>query len=214
MSWKKNILNAQQEKKMAELILQFENKTQTELAICIAKKCDPYPAATLRFAFLFMLTLSCVTLLFIPSHSNPFLFLSLQTAFFLVGMILGHFSYFKSLCLSAKEVHREVDEKAFEIFCQQELYRLDQGACIFIITSSLERTMRILINKNLSKKVSPAMLDMWAKQFSKKIKQDTFFNAFTDIITEIENNLEKSVEEKTAPLSHTSQICNKITWLN
>lgn len=147
------LLKKKEQEKINHLIEKFEENTFSELIIIIAKKSDPYPAATLRFAFGFSLLITLILSLFFEVRFN-FLFPLASFITFFLGCLIGRLLFIQKWVLTENEKEREVTEKAYQTFFLNGPAKTEHRATSMIYFSILEQKFHFIVDKKISEKFS------------------------------------------------------------
>lgn len=204
-------LNSSEEEEISSLITDFERRTGAEFTIAIAKKSDPYPAATLRFSI--FVTFALAFIMSISFHfSDALILLTGMFITFLLLTPIGRLNFFKKFFIAKIETDRETDEKAIEVFHQMIKAKTTHNRNILLYISLFERKLKILfdekIQEKLSNEKSAEIIEMIGNEFSQK----HFYEGLIKAITVLEENLASHMESFQTPL--LDQHENKILWLD
>ncbi len=139
-------------------IRDFEDKTGCELLVVVTDSCDPYPAATWRFAILSTFILSLFFSTFFEFHSAWMWPVAIFSTLFLMSWI-GKFPLLKKYSLSEWETRRECREKAIELFYTLGHSKVSHEMTAMILVSRLERNIQLLVDEELRREISQQELD-------------------------------------------------------
>jgi len=210
MSWKRNFLNAKEEHQIEEAIAKLERDTGTELIICLVKASDPYPAAPLRFAFLFTLFVSVIST-FLLEFAEILYFMAGQVAVFFIGLVLGHFPFIKKLSYSPREVTREVHEKALELFNSLGLTKTKLRVGVLLAISLSEHRIELVVGNTLKEKITQDDLNHIMSILEGHFVKKEYAEGILESIKTLEEKVTHFFPEKFEG-SEINEISNKIIW--
>lgn len=212
MAWKRKILSQDEETQIEEKIKSFEDETGSELIVCVAKACDPYPAAILRFAIIAAFVTSFLASLYLDFAFNYYLIL-LQFLLLIVFIFVGRTSAVKKYALSQVETEREVDEKALELFFLLGSSQTTHRSSIFLLVSLFEKRIKLLVGRDIKEKLSQEDLDDIVQTIQSEFKRKLFFSGLTKAIDTISVDIKKNFPDKVMSEA-PDELENKITWLD
>lgn len=204
-------LNKNQVKRIESLIEKFENATGAELLLVIGNASDTYPGAILRFAIFssFILTsLACLIFEFKEVVYIPLLQLIITILMVFAGML----PILKKLSLSQTEMKREVSEKSLELFQLYGPTRSQHRVSIFLYVSSLEREIRILVDKEIKEKFSQSDLDLIIQIFQEDFSKNKFYDGFETAIETLEGKVLHYFPNKVLSIP-PDNMNNQIIWV-
>jgi putative membrane protein len=176
------------QKNLGEKIKSFESKTSIEVVPVVAARSSSYlwPRLFLALAnaVIFHFSYSSMTLA-AYTWTNFFIFLG----FFVFFFFLWNFSPLFRWVFPNNLMMREVEKKALQSFCMEEVFNTRARTGILVFVSILEHKVFVLADKGFTGKVQS---DFWpklgmelAKDFSAHKPGESFFQALEKFIQEV-----------------------------
>lgn len=210
MEWKRKILSSEAETQLENKIGELETKSHVEVAVAIMRACDPYPAASLRFALIGTFAFS----LFLVSSftfAHPAYFVVMQFFVLICLGFLGKMYWAKQACLSQGEVEREVAEKANEIFFTMEMHELQSKSMILMLFSLQERRIKIIVGPALRGLVSDQDTDAILSVVQKEFKNKNYHQGIAQALDYIEQRVMAAAPQQ-RDKNASKHFSNKIIW--
>lgn len=184
----KKLLNENDIKSVEQQIKEFETQTGSDLLLIIIDECDPYPAASWRFAFISSFITALVFSYYIEFH-NPLLWPLFFFILMVITLFIGKFPWAKRLCLVPWEVRRETEEKAIELFHSLGTSKVSHQVTAMILISLLERDIEVLIDAKLKEKISSDDLEIVVQKMRDEFKEGHFREGLTDSIKILQDKI-------------------------
>ena len=212
MSWRLKFLSKDEEQTIEARIKKFEDKTNTDLILCINKASDPYPAAVLRFAILGCFISSFFSTIYIQYGETYYLIL-LQVFVLITLILLGRIHRIKRLFLVENETTREVEEKSVELFYLLSQSQSSHQAQVFFLISLLERKFKLLIGEKIQEKITNEDLEELVKIMQSQFRKNHFSQGCLKDIECLEEKILKNFPDKVLEKA-PKEMANTLHWLN
>lgn len=207
----KKILNKEEEAKLKERVVQFENNTGAELVLAVAKESDPYPGAVLRSS-IFLAFFTTLLLSYFIEFGYSYLYILCQLILTFLFLPLSRLRLFKSWALVDSEVEREVQEKALEVFFTHCSEKASHSNETLIYTSLYEKRIEVLVGKNIKEKITQADLEEIVLKVKEGFTQKSYLKAYEDGLAALEEKLLAAFPEKVSQ-SGADELSNNVLWL-
>lgn len=186
----KNIKNITK-KKIEEMITKIESKSDAEIAVVIADRCDRYRYSIFLYAFLFTLVVPFFIKLSGMYFDQNEIFALMMATFLFVTVTL-EYSNFKYKIIPKKVKIDRCENIAFKQFRKLGVNKTKNHKAILIFISIKERYIRILADKNVNDKASQDFWSEIVKDFAKYAKEQDIDIALLSIVKKCGEFLEKN----------------------
>lgn len=201
----KNIFSEKDLEDIKKAVSEAELKTSGEIVPYIVNKSDNYSFIIWRAAFLFGLFSGLIMVLInflskdILLINNYLYFFVIQTVFIGLGILLSlTFKSFKRALIGKERLQYNANLKAKQYFIEEEVFNTRERTGILIFISLFEKTVVVIGDSGINKKVVQNEWDGIIDTIISGIKQKRYTSAIIDAIKQCGNLLQKENVERRA----------------
>lgn len=164
------LLNAHEQRQVAEAIAKVEQQTDAELVTVLAARADDYAYIPLLWASLLALVVPGV-IHYLFGWMSMYTLLLAQWATFIVFCLLFRLPKITTRLIPRSVRHWRASNLARRQFLEQNLHHTVGSTGVLIFVSEAERYVEILVDDGISKRLDNSCWDAIVKAFTQQVKQ-------------------------------------------